>query len=203
MDVRENDWIATLLYNPDLSSLEELKGFGVVPSNTDLKPIEEYKKLQDVQEAFTDEKTGKFDENAFTQFYNNAKVAYNDYANNEFLVNAVINYEYSVDDWLAPLDAKRRNDSPVIKLDNRFRGDTNYTSGIGGLQSYILDTKQDMSVREIAQTQEVIDYKTGESLGWTPNEKGGLFKSLGRPTVVLAQYDEDGFHDEKWRSSCS
>ena len=47
-------------------------------------------------------------------------------------------------------------------------------------------TNPTMSIREIAQANEVKDHQTGKSLGWTPNEKGGLFKSLSRPTLVLA-----------------
>lgn len=29
---------------------------------------------------------------------------------------------------------------------------------------------------------------------WTPNEKGGIWKALNRPTLVLATWDEDGTH---------
>jgi hypothetical protein len=51
-------------------------------------------------------------------------------------------------------------------------------------------------MREIAQRNEVRD-ENGNKLGYTPNEKGGLFKGLTMPTLVLAQYDEDVYEGEE------
>lgn len=50
------------------------------------------------------------------------------------------------------------------------------------------------SMREVAQANTARD-EDGNLLGWTPNEKGGLFKSITRPTLALATWDEDGTHE--------
>ena len=49
-------------------------------------------------------------------------------------------------------------------------------------------------MREIAQDNEARD-EDGNLLGWTPN-RHGLFKSIFAPTMVLATYDEEGYHEE-------
>ena len=96
-DVKKNDWFATLLFNPDIESIEDFKRLDITPSNTGLKPIDDYKNIPEVQEHFVNKDTGKFDESSFRKFYDNAKLLYNDYSDNEFLYNAVSKFEYGKD----------------------------------------------------------------------------------------------------------
>ncbi len=55
------------------------------------------------------------------------------------------------------------------------------------------------SDREVAQGLKVLD-ENGNELDWTPNEKGGLFKGLFRPTLYMDTWESDGYHDENGRS---
>ena len=192
-DVKKNDWFATLLFNPDIESIEDFKRLDITPSNTGLKPIDDYKNIPEVQEHFVNKDTGKFDESSFRKFYDNAKLLYNDYSDNEFLYNAVSKFEYGKDAWFAPIDSPIRDDSPKFIFTN---DPSKYGQGIPYITESAFESTSGFSARELAQNERVVDWQTGEDLGWTPNEKGGLFKSLNRPILVLAQYDNDGVHME-------
>jgi hypothetical protein len=41
----------------------------------------------------------------------------------------------------------------------------------------------------------VIDSETGETLDWSANDKGGIMGFFRTP-LVLAQWDEDGTHED-------
>ena len=86
---------------------------------------------------------------------------------------------------MAPIGAKTKDVSAKFVL-----GKNNPTKIQSGIEALGIKTDSDFSNRELAQANEVRDAE-GNKLGYTPNEKGGLFKSLSRPTLVLAQYDED------------
>jgi hypothetical protein len=58
---------------------------------------------------------------------------------------------------------------------------------------------------ELAQAARVIDFDTGKTLDWTPNDKGGIVGLVkgalptwlgGNDPLVFAQWDEDGWHDD-------
>jgi hypothetical protein len=53
----------------------------------------------------------------------------------------------------------------------------------------------DMSISELAQRGRVIDSETGETLDWSANDKGGIMGFFRTP-LVLAQWDEDGTHED-------
>ena len=96
MDNKKNDFLATLVKNPDLT-LTDLKTAGITPDNTTLLSKEEYKGITGVQEAFKRE-DGKFDEKKFNTFYDNARILYNNYANDSFLENLPSKLTYSEDE---------------------------------------------------------------------------------------------------------
>jgi hypothetical protein len=86
---------------------------------------------------------------------------------------------------MAPIGAKTRDVSAQFVL-----GKHNPMKIQTGIEALGIKTESEFSNRELAQANEVRDVN-GNKLGYTPNEKGGLFKSLSRPTLVLAQYDTD------------
>ena len=96
MDNKKNDFLATLVKNPDLT-LTDLKIAGITPDNTALLSKEEYKGITGVQEAFKGD-DGKFDEKKFNTFYDNARILYSNYANDEFLENLPSKLTYSEDE---------------------------------------------------------------------------------------------------------
>ena len=188
--MKQHDFLATLVKNPDLT-IDDLKDNNITPENSSFLSKSEYKNNPNVIEAFKDE-TGKFDENKFNTYYDNARILYANYANDELVRNIDKNFTYGPDAWFAPEDAVYRNDNPVIFLNKIPR---NNSQGI----SYITeeyDSGANLSIRELAQREKVFDYDSGNFLDWSPNDKAGLFKPIGLPTLVLAQWDEDGTHIE-------
>lgn len=191
-NTKKNDWFATLLYNPDLS-LAELEQLNIVPDNSALLKREDYKNIPEVKEAFSDQ-NGNFKESEFNGFYDGALALYNKYANGEYEKKIPILHEYLDSKWDRPLEQRVADTNPTFDLkDNALRDP---------YKTYILTPNEDIeskTPKEIAESQEVVDYRTGESLGWTPEDKGGLFKGLVRPSIVLATWDEDGIHIENGR----
>lgn len=189
-ELKKNDFLATLVKNPDIT-IADLKANDITPSNTSLLSKEEYKNMPAVIEAFKDDE-GKFDEKKFNTVYDNARIFYSNYANDELFENVMQNLTYGQDEWFAPQDANYRMDNPVIVLNKR---PSNITSGI----SYLTETIQqdsNLSIREQAQKEKVVDFETGETLDYSPNDKAGLFKRFSLPSLVIAQWDEDGTHIE-------
>lgn len=74
-NVQQNDWFATILYNPD-KDFKNFKEAGLDATNTGLKDRESYKDIQAVQDQFKDAE-GNFDEKLYNQFYDSAVRTYN------------------------------------------------------------------------------------------------------------------------------
>lgn len=179
---KQYDWFAASLFQKDLST-DDFYDLGITPDNSEIKSKDSYKNIPEVIEAFSE--NGKFDDNAFDTFYNNALSSYNKYAKSEFDKKILENYEWDPEDWMAPIGANTRDVSSKFALGNN--NPTKIEIGIEGLG---ISSESQFSNRELAQANEVRD-EFGKKLGYTPNDQGGWFKSLSRPTLVLAQYDED------------
>ena len=187
-DVKKNDWFATLLYNPDLS-MAEINKLGVTADNSGLQKKEDYRNIPDVIAAFSDA-NGKFNEKQFNDFYDGALELYNKYANEEYEKQIPVLCEYLDSKWDRPLDKPVFNAEPTFNLKQNAAPDP---YGRYYMPSPFEDNRY--TPKEIAEQNEVVDYKTGEGLGWTPEDKGGFLKGLIRPTVVLAAYDEDEYDE--------
>ena len=183
----QNDWIATLMYNQP-SSLEEVVANGLTPDNVNIKSEDYYKGLDEVQKAFS--KDGKFDENAFNNFYVSAVNMYNKFAEQDWTNKLVDGLDKDEFDWTQPLKTNVKDKSVILtpKSYNPERRSMGIT-GIGKMGDPIF------SIREIAQDNYVRDVD-GTKLDWTPNQHAGLFKSITDPTLALAVYDEDGTHEQ-------
>lgn len=183
---KAHDFFATSLYQPDLTT-DDLYNLGLTPENTGMKSKEEYKKIPKVIDYFTE--NGVFNEETFNDVYDNTLLAYNDYANKEFQKKVLSEFQYDPTDWRAPLGRKTWDTAAKIQL-----GEKNPTMLSVGVERIGLTSESKFSVRELAQMNEARSM-SGESLGWTPNEKGGLFKALDRPALALAIYTENGTHE--------
>ena len=183
----QNDWIATLMYNQP-SSLEEVVANGLTPDNVNIKSEDYYKGLDEVQKAFS--KDGKFDENAFNNFYVSAVNMYNKFAEQDWTNKLVDGLDKDEFDWTQPLKTNVKDKSVILtpKSYNPERRSMGIT-GIGKMGDPIF------SIREIAQDNYVRDID-GTKLDWTPNQHAGLFRSITDPTLALAVYDEDGTHEQ-------
>lgn len=183
----QNDWIATLMYNQP-SSLEEVVANGLTPDNVNIKSEDYYKGLDEVQKAFS--KDGKFDENAFNNFYVSAVNMYNKFAEQDWTNKLVDGLDKDEFDWTQPLKTNIKDKSVILtpKSYNPERRSMGIT-GISKMGDPIF------SIREIAQDNYVRDVD-GTKLDWTPNQHAGLFRSIADPTLALAVYDEDGTHEQ-------
>ena len=180
MAEKQNDLLSLKIFNPD-ATLSQLNLAGISADNTQLKSEQDYAKMESVQSQpqFLDQ-SGKFDQNKFHQFYQDAQKDYNllaSTANNQTV--------YSKYNIFAPTN--QRNWNPEFEI-KRFNNPFEQAKGFAGIGS-ISDPKK--SIEEIAQTRPVYDPATNT---WqeSPNDD---FLGNFKDTRFLAQYEEDT--DEK------
>lgn len=184
---KKNDWLATLFYSPD-KTIQDLADYGITTDNSALQSRDYYKNSPSVQEAFTDQH-GNFDNAKFNSFYEDALYLYNMAEELNIEGNMVNTFEYDPLDVLAPVGAKRKDlTSSIYQVANPQR----QSVGLVGINKISDPT---MSIREVAQTSKVFNWETQQFEDWTPNEHGGFFGGWTMPTLVLAQWDEDGTHE--------
>lgn len=187
---KPNDWIAANMNAPEGSTLFDMQASGILPDNTIIHERDYYKDIPQVQNYF--QKDGKFDEVGFNEFYDSALRSFDDYSNDNFTENLILQMDRSPYDW--------------TKLDNPNVVDTSaYLSNIKDKNRSTIGTGNIWqtgdpvySDREVAQANNVRD-EFGRELDWTANDKGGLIKGLFMPTMALASWDEDGVHIENGR----
>lgn len=182
---KQHDWFATRLFQPDYT-LGDFFAHGITPDNSDLKAKEDYRNVPEVIEAFTEH--GQFNEKKFNEFYDTTLSLYNIYDNAEFEKRFIESYEHDPYEWYAPATSNFREvGARIVFGSNPLKS----SQGINGL---LYSGPSQFSIREIAQNEKVHD-ENGNELNWTPNERGGLFKAITRPTLALAIWDEDGTHE--------
>ena len=187
MEQKKHDWLATIFFSPD-KSIQDLADFGITTDNSTLYSRDYYKNIPEIKEAFQTD-SGKFDEYKFNSFYNDALYLYNVAEENKIEGSILNTFEYDPLDYFAPLNSKTRDVSASLNWSpNPERRST-------GLVNIRETSDPTMSVREVAQTSQVFNYDTGQFENWTPNSEGGLISGLFMPTLVLAQWDEDGTHE--------
>ena len=188
-NTRPNDWVAAIFFNPD-KDIQDLTNLGITPSTSDIKSKEFYKSQPEIVEFFTNDR-GKFNDVEFNNFYNSAVSLYNSEEVNNLSSNLLETFEYDKYDILAPENAKRFDSQPTfIKYANPLR----QSRGVSDLYKWGAPT---MSMREIGQANKIFNPETGEFENKTPNDLSFL-EVLGS-NLVLASWDEDGYHDENGR----
>ena len=186
---KQHDWFATRLFQPDYT-LGDFFVHGITPDNSDLKAKDDYRNVPEVIEAFTEH--GQFNEKKFNEFYDTTLSLYNTYDNEEFEKRFIESYEHDPYEWYAPATSNFREvGARIVFGPNPLKE----SQGISGL---LYHGPSEFSIREIAQNEKVHD-ENGNELDWTPNERGGLFKAITRPTLALAVWDEDGAHEVNGR----
>ena len=175
-----NDIFVALLQKSD-ASVFDLAASDMVPANTQLLPMDDYKQSDVVQQMFKTP-TGAFDEDAFGKTYKKAAELYNTLDTDKTLASAL---EYDPMDFTAPQNSKKIDVRPIAHKDiNPFKN--LYTrTGVN-----TVDTNS-LSLRELAQQAKVFDVEKNEWSDKSANEMG-FFGSLFAPTLVYAQWDEDG-----------
>lgn len=187
---KKNDWLATLFFSPEKTP-RDLANFGITTDNSELKDIDYYKSIPQIQESFKKD-NGSFDEDRFTKYYQEALRLYNDADNEQFTRNITEYYTYDANDIFAPFGSKEQKlGSTLVFTGNPAR----QSKGASNLKQTSAPT---MSFREVGQQNKVFNWDTQEFEDWTPNDWGGL-KAITRPTLVLAQWDDDGEHEVNGR----
>lgn len=179
---RKNDWIAALINRPDFTMVD-MYANDIKPENTGLQDKDYYKEIPQVREKFTNDK-GQFDEKQYNEFYDSALRMYNAYTDGDFLNKMIDNIERSPFDWTKIDNPHVQDVSAVISASH-----DPYRHSMGLRNLYDIGDPQ-FSIKEVAQANFARD-ENGNKLDWTPNDKGGLIKGLFRPTLYLAQYEED------------
>lgn len=187
---QQNDWLATILYNPD-KDFANFKAAGLNASNTTLGTRESYLDIPAVQEQFKDSE-GNFDKKLFDQFYDSANRTYNTFVQDD-LEDKFLHKVVS-----SPLDIFADDDSEIKTpsfLVQKVANPTLKSRGINGLFGEGAGT---LSMRQAAQTQRVFDVRTGKELDWTPDDddKRGVFDFMFLEPLVEARWEEDGFHED-------
>lgn len=182
---KKNDWLATLFFQPD-KSIQDIVNLGITPDNSSLQDREYYKNIPEIQEAFKNDR-GEFDDQKFNSFYQSSLDLYNKIDQEKLPSTAMNTFTYDPMDYFAPLGGDVREVSPRLV---RFANPERRNRGIVNLYE---TSSSSMSIREVAQTNKVFNTETGKFENWTPNDWGGL-SAITRPTLVLAQWDEDGEH---------
>ena len=184
---KPNDWIAANMNAPEGSTLFDMQASGILPENTIIHEKDYYKDIPQVQNYF--QKNGKFDENAFNDFYDSAVRKFDDYSNESFVENVITQMDRSPYDW-TKLDNPNVIDTSVYISNIKDKNRT--TMGTGNIWQIGDPVYSD---REVAQANNVRD-EFGKELDWTANDKGGLIKGLFMPSMALAEWEEDGIHIE-------
>lgn len=184
----QNDWLALFMFNKGLE-VDKLPNLGITASNTDLKPKDDYMNIPEVQERFKN-KDGSFDQDAFDKYYDGALKTYNEFVSDEFDKELVDEYIY------APYDLSVLNPEDVKLPEVYVRKVANPTAKTYGMTMLGIEDPGRLSIREAAQNSKVWDYDSKEWLDFTPNDddKRGLFDFWTMPSLVLAQWEEDGEH---------
>lgn len=184
----QNDWLALFMFNKGLE-VDKLPNLGITASNTDLKPKDDYMNIPEVQERFK-KKDGSFDQDAFDKYYDGALKTYNEFVSDEFDKELVDEYIY------APYDLSVLNPEDVKLPEVYVRKVANPTAKTYGMTMLGIEDPGRLSIREAAQNSKVWDYDAKEWLDFTPNDddKRGLFDFWTMPSLVLAQWEEDGEH---------
>lgn len=182
-----HDWFDVIYSNPD-KSLSDFANAGLSEKNIDLKNRDYYKDIPEIQAAFTDPETKKFDSTAYNKYYDSVATTYSNYIQSEYNQRA-LNGDFDVESLY-----ERNKPSGKIYV-QKVSNPSLAKQGIEGIFTY---TEGRRSMREAAQANFVRDWKTGKSLGWTPNDddKRGLLDFLGIPSLVEARWEEDGWHTD-------
>lgn len=180
-----NDMLLETLANPNASTYDFLTN-DITAENTQILNKEDYRRKQLIQDQFK-LPDGKFDEKGFDVAYQVALHNFNQISNEETM-KKMDQVEYDPFDLTRPLKSKTWN------VDVKFSKDLNPFKQLYSRDSINSITESPLSLREIAQQGRVHDV---ESDTWEESaNKFGLFKKLFGDTLVYAQWDEDGVHED-------
>lgn len=183
---KPNDLFVASLNNPQATTYD-LMSANLTPDNTSLYTKDEYKGTKFVQDRFKNDK-GQFDDVAFDSFYNKVSNQYKEMTDDTFL-KGLDTIKYS------PFDITRPKGADTYKVSVEFSKDYNpykqtYSrTGINSIED------GNLTLRELAQKSKVYDPEADTWSVESANDMNLLNKFFG-DTLVYAQYDDDGIHQD-------
>ena len=114
VDNKPNDWMLLTMDNPNFD-LPRFKEVGITPDNTSLQSRDFYKNNNYIRQQFSDPSTGKFDEIKFNNWYDNAAMSYNQFAQNQYEDDIYSDLEFDPMANLRPVGSKVK--IPEIKIE--------------------------------------------------------------------------------------
>jgi thymidine kinase len=182
-----NDFIAASINGGENVTLDDLRYYNITPDNTGIQSEDYYKRIPQVQELFT--KDGKFDEDLYDAWYKDNLDLYNTWSNEDYEGKLIDAIERS------PYDIFHTDNTNVEDISTKIISARDPERTARGLTYTGSNNGATFDIREVAQANYVLD-ENGNELDWTPNDKGGFWKGLWRPSLALATWDEDGYHYE-------
>ena len=181
MERKEQDLLLNMIGNPT-SSIQDLMKSGLSVLNTSLENKDTYQKSVSIQENPNFKGTdGQFDPSKLDNSYKAAVMAYNYMSEDQLNKYIMDSAKYSSQNIFAPIKQRDYSQGFVYhKMENPNR----ITRGLIGVGR---NSTPEFSESELAQEQEVVDWKTGKKL---PKPNGNWIHYL-TDTLVLAQYDKD------------
>ena len=185
---KEYDWFLMTVKNPNGTFLQA-DAAGYHPENTQFKDKEYYKNNEHIQQMFFDE-NGVFDEKSFDNAYQIAQIGYQAFATGQYNKDILKESVFDIDNIFAPVGSRKEqlDKFEVVAFNNPDRDSY-------GIEYIGSRTASPFSRLEIAQSLPVIDSKTGQSRGESPNELG-FFRNWFSDPLVLATWDEKGTHTD-------
>jgi hypothetical protein len=143
---KPNDILVASINNPGATTYD-LMSMNLNPDNTSLYKKDQYEQSKFIQDNFKDD-SGKFDQEAFNEFYKGVEYSYYQMTNEAYL-DGLKDIQYS------PFDIARPRDSKTYKVEVEYSKDYNpFKLGYSrtGINSI---TDNDLSLRELAQQSKV------------------------------------------------
>ena len=181
MERKEQDLLLNLAGNSG-SSIQDLMKSGLNVFNTSLEEKKTYEGADSINKnpQFQNEK-GEFDPTILDNSYRSAVLAYNYMAEDQLNKYIMDSARYSSQNIFAPI--KQRDYSQGFTY-HKLQNPDRITRGLNGIGRNGIP---EFSASELAQNEQVVDFKTGKKLD-KPN--GNWFKYFA-DTLVLAQYEKD------------
>lgn len=182
---KQNDYFLNLLTNPTFSP-SDFNQVGLSTDNTSIQDKSVYQNLDVIKQNPIFQTDGKFDQSKFDEVYNVAKAGFNQLSNIKNSQDIVNSWKFFRGNITAPEHLKEQGpEFKIEKVQNPLRQQEGFVT-LG------LKENPTMSVREIAQTQQVWNPETNT---WEKSPNETWFDNFINPKV-LAQWDEDGTHKD-------
>ena len=182
---KQNDYFLNLLNNPTFSPTD-FNQVGLSVDNTSIQNKDVYQNLDVIKQNPIFQTDGQFDQSKFDEIYNVAKSGFNTLSNIKATEDFTNSFKFFRGNITAPEHLKEKGpEFKIEKVSNPLRQQAGFVS-IG------LKENPTMSIREIAQAQQTWDPETNS---WKESPNETWFDNFINPKV-LAQYDEDGTHED-------